>query len=81
MRFPSVFVKFGCFLTVFLTPVITSAIMQLMPPVQEVTVQRGYTSEFTITVINNGDEDSPSKFSIHDMDISIDGQPFIADSG
>jgi len=55
--------------------------MQLMPPTQELTVQRGYTGEFTVRVLNTGDEDVPSRFKAHDMDITIDGRPFIPDSG
>ncbi len=81
MKFPAALVNVACFLAAFLFPIQAPAVMQLMPPVQEVTVQRGYTSEFTITVVNNGDEDSPSKFSVHDLDISIEGAPFISDSG
>jgi len=61
-----------------LTPV--QAVMQLMPPIQEVKVQRGYKGTFTITVRNIGDEDVPSRFSTHDLDITVEGLPFIADS-
>ncbi len=57
------------------------AVMQLIPPIQEVQVPRGRTGTFVFTISNNGDEDSPSRFSIHDMDMGQDGVPFIADSG
>ncbi len=57
------------------------AVMQLMPPVQEVAVQRGYKGTFTVTVTNEGDEDVPSKFSAHDLDITVEGRPFISNSG
>ena len=60
-----------------LTPV--QAAMQLMPPVQEIEVQRGYPGTFEITVRNTGDEDVPCRFSAHDMDITVEGRPFIAD--
>lgn len=61
--------------------VYSQAVMQLMPPVQEVRVGRGRTETFTVTVRNAGDSGANSNFSIHDMDITIDGRPFIADSG
>ena len=66
--------------TAFLLPVTpTDAVMKLIPPIQEIEVQRGHTGTFTVTVINSGDDDVPSKFSAHDLDITIDGLPFIAD--
>lgn len=55
--------------------------MQLMPPVQEIEVQRGFKGTFTITINNTGDEDVPCKFSAHDLDITVEGRPFISDSG
>lgn len=61
-----------------LTPI--QAAMQLMPPVQEIEVQRGYPGTFGITVRNTGDEDVPCRFSAHDMDVTVEGRPFIADS-
>lgn len=57
------------------------SVMQLMPPVQEVRVQRGRTEHFTVSILNTGDQDVPSKFTVYDMDITVDGRPFIADSG
>lgn len=57
------------------------SILRLLPPIQELKVQRGRIGTFTVTVINTGEEEVTSKFSVYDMDISIDGQPFIADSG
>ena len=54
--------------------------VQLMPPIQEITVQRGYTKEFTFTVKNNGNEDMPSSFAVHDMDVTLDGRPVASDS-
>lgn len=56
------------------------AVMQLIPPVQELKVQRGYTGTFTVTVMNSGDEDVPSRFTTHDLHITVDGRPFIADT-
>jgi hypothetical protein len=57
------------------------AIMQLIPPIQEIEVQRGYKGAFTVTINNTGDEDVPCKFSAHDLDITVEGRPFISDSG
>jgi hypothetical protein len=66
---------------VFLLSVVSGeAIMQLMPPIQEVKVERGHSDIFTITVKNAGDEDVPSMFSALNMDITRDGAPIIADS-
>jgi hypothetical protein len=56
------------------------AVMQLIPPIQEIRVQRGYTGTFTITIKNVGDEDVPSTFTVHNMDITPEGAPYIADS-
>ncbi len=66
---------------VSLLPVFSvQAVMQLMPPIQEVKVQRGAVGTFTLTVRNVGDEDVPSQFTLHNMDVSQDGAPLIADS-
>ena len=56
------------------------AVMQLIPPIQDVNIQRGQKDTFTITVRNVGDEDVPSSFIAYNMDISTDGAPMIADS-
>jgi len=57
------------------------AVIQLIPPIQELKVQRGYSGTFSITVRNTGDEDVPGTFSAHDLDLRIDGGVFIPDSG
>jgi len=57
------------------------AVIQLIPPIQELKVQRGYSGTFAVTVRNTGDEDVPGTFSAHDLDLSIDGGVFIPDSG
>ncbi len=58
----------------------SEAVMQMIPPIQEIEAQRGRATTFTITVNNVGDEGVPSKFVAYDMDISVDGRPEIADS-
>jgi hypothetical protein len=62
-------------------PIQTDAVMQLLPPIQEIACQRGQKAQFQVTIINNGDDDVPSRFSVHDMEVTLDGYPFVADSG
>jgi hypothetical protein len=65
----------------FLCADLSKAIMKLIPPIQEIEAPRGRIANFRLTIVNDADEESPGRFSIHDMDITIDGIPFIADSG
>ncbi|MBD3233001.1 MAG: hypothetical protein GF315_04690 [candidate division Zixibacteria bacterium] len=59
---------------------ITRANIQIIPPIQELEVTRGGRETFIITIMNNSDEESPGRYSIHDLDITEEGKPFIADS-
>ncbi|HHH76497.1 MAG TPA: hypothetical protein ENL03_05680, partial [Phycisphaerae bacterium] len=71
----------GLIFTLILLPFsISFAVMQLIPPIQEIEVQRGRTETFSIVVKNVGDEDVPSRFVAYDMDVSVEGRPDIADS-
>ncbi len=72
-----------CFLVLLLLllPSAAQAVVQLIPPVQEVSAQRGRTTTFTITVRNIGDEDVPCTFEAFDMDISEEGLPYISEEG
>lgn len=70
----------GCTFAVLLFPFIASAVMQLMPPIQEINIQRGQRATFTITVRNVGDDDVPSTFLVHNMTMAENGAPMIADS-
>jgi len=72
-----------CILFILLLFPLTSiqAVIQLIPPIQDLKVQRGYSGTFAVTVRNTGDEDVASTFSAHDLDLSIDGAIFIPDSG
>lgn len=75
------FLAYSAFLVILLSGAASiHAVVQLIPPIQELEVQRGYSQTFSITVRNVGDEDVPGKFSAHDLDISVEGRPFIADS-
>jgi hypothetical protein len=56
------------------------AIIRLVPPIQEIQVQRGSQGTFLLTIMNDSDEDVPSTFSVHDLDITVEGRPFISET-
>ncbi len=58
----------------------SQALMKLIPPLKEISVQKGRTGNFEFTIMNTGDNNVPSHFTVHDFDISPDGRPFISDS-
>lgn len=65
----------------FFSHATAQTILRLLPPIQELSIQKGSADNFTITVLNSGDADAEGRFEVFNMDITINGQPVVADSG